>query len=63
MRKKIDTTSHIDAFLNSKHFNSYFMCDIQYKDSEFSMKCNRKSKFYHERSILDQRSTLRYSSK
>ncbi len=24
MRKKIDTTSHIDAFLNSKHFNSYF---------------------------------------
>ncbi|WP_096014436.1 NAD(+) kinase [Campylobacter lanienae] len=24
MRKKIDTTSYIDAFLNSKHFNSYF---------------------------------------
>ncbi|WP_096019290.1 NAD(+) kinase [Campylobacter lanienae] len=24
MRKKIDTTSHIDAFLNSKYFNSYF---------------------------------------
>ena len=24
MRKKIDTTSYIDAFLNSKHFHSYF---------------------------------------
>ena len=29
------------------------MCDIHYKDSEFSMKYNRKSKFYHKKFTLN----------